>query len=81
MHPDWVRSIRDQCRASGVPFFFKQWGGLFDKRNGRELDRCTHDEMAERPIRPVPGPARRREMMTDFQRDWAPTTTPPSGRR
>jgi len=27
MHPDWARSIRDQCAAAGVPFFFKQWGG------------------------------------------------------
>ena len=26
MHPDWPRSIRDQCVAAGVPFFFKQWG-------------------------------------------------------
>jgi hypothetical protein len=26
MHPDWVRSIRNQCAAAGVPFFFKQWG-------------------------------------------------------
>lgn len=26
MHPEWVRSIRDQCQAAGVPFFFKQWG-------------------------------------------------------
>lgn len=26
MHPDWVRSLRDQCTAAGVPFFFKQWG-------------------------------------------------------
>ena len=26
MHPDWVRSVRDQCQAAGVPFFFKQWG-------------------------------------------------------
>jgi len=26
MHPDWVRSIRDQCQEAGVPFFFKQWG-------------------------------------------------------
>jgi hypothetical protein len=26
MHPDWVRSIRDQCLAAGVPFLFKQWG-------------------------------------------------------
>jgi hypothetical protein len=26
MHPDWARSIRDQCVAVGVPFVFKQWG-------------------------------------------------------
>lgn len=26
MHPDWARSIRDQCQAAGVAFFFKQWG-------------------------------------------------------
>lgn len=26
MHPDWVRSIRDQCAAAGVDFHFKQWG-------------------------------------------------------
>jgi protein gp37 len=26
MHPDWARSIRDQCVRAGVPFFFKQWG-------------------------------------------------------
>lgn len=26
MHPTWARSIRDQCQAAGVPFFFKQWG-------------------------------------------------------
>lgn len=26
MHPDWVRKVRDDCQAAGVPFFFKQWG-------------------------------------------------------
>lgn len=26
MHPDWVRDLRDQCAAAGVPFLFKQWG-------------------------------------------------------
>lgn len=26
MHPNWPRSLRDQCKAAGVPFFFKQWG-------------------------------------------------------
>ena len=25
-HPDWFRSLRDQCKQAGVPFFFKQWG-------------------------------------------------------
>lgn len=29
MHPDWARSLRDQCAAAGVPFFFKQWGEWF----------------------------------------------------
>lgn len=26
MHPDWARSLRDQCKEAGVAFFFKQWG-------------------------------------------------------
>lgn len=26
VHPDWIRSLRDQCKDAGVPFFFKQWG-------------------------------------------------------
>lgn len=30
MHPDWARSIRDQCAAARVPFFFKQWGEWAD---------------------------------------------------
>lgn len=34
MHPDWVRSIRDQCVEAGVPFFFKQWGEWRDRRTG-----------------------------------------------
>ena len=38
MRPEWVAAIRDQCRAAGVPFFFKQWGGVRKKANGRELD-------------------------------------------
>ena len=45
MQPDWARDIRDQCLNAGVPFHFKQWGGVFKKRNGRELDGRTWDEM------------------------------------
>jgi protein gp37 len=32
MHPDWARSLRDQCQAAGVPFFFKQWGEWLDEQ-------------------------------------------------
>jgi protein gp37 len=28
MHPEWVRSLRNQCAASGTAFFFKQWGAF-----------------------------------------------------
>jgi hypothetical protein len=45
MHPDWVREIRDQCIAQNVPFFFKQWGGIRPKSNGRELDGREWNEM------------------------------------
>ena len=38
MKIDWVRSIRDQCVEAGVPFFFKQWGGVNKKKAGRLLD-------------------------------------------
>lgn len=62
MQRSWVLDIRDQCRAAGVAFFFKQWGGVFKKRTGRELDGRTWDEMpavredagpASWPLRPV----------------------------
>jgi protein gp37 len=43
--PDWVRSIRDQSIDASVPFFFKQWGGVHKKVNGRNLDGRTWDEL------------------------------------
>jgi protein gp37 len=45
MEEGWVRQIRTQCQASGVAFFFKQWGGVQKCRMGRELDGRTWDEM------------------------------------
>ena len=38
MHPDWVRNIRDQCVAAGVPFFFKQWGKYLHESQGANTD-------------------------------------------
>ncbi len=45
MEPDWVREIRDSCLQKDVPFFFKQWGGVFKKRTGRVLDGRTWDQI------------------------------------
>jgi len=45
MKPEWVRSIRDQCIEAGVPFFFKQWGGVNKKKTGRVLDGRMWDEL------------------------------------
>jgi protein gp37 len=45
--PEWVRLVRDQCVAAGVPFFFKQWGGRTPKSRGRLLDGRTWDEMPD----------------------------------
>ena len=48
MRAEWVRDIRDRCVAAGVPFFFKQWGGVRKKLAGRTLDGRTWDEMPSR---------------------------------
>jgi len=45
MKPEWVTSIRDQCAAAQVPFFFKQWGGVNKKKAGRVLAGRIHDDM------------------------------------
>lgn len=50
MHPEWARSLRDQCQTARVPFFFKQWGGTNKKAAGRLLDGRTWDEYPE--VRP-----------------------------
>lgn len=41
-HPDWFRSLRDQCAAAGVAFHFKQWGEFLPRR-ANEADPCLPD--------------------------------------
>ena len=45
MERHWVSEIQRQCASAGVPFFFKQWGGVRKHKNGRVLDGRTWDEM------------------------------------
>lgn len=52
MNPAWVRRLRDQCAAAGVPFFFKQWG---EWHPARRVDGCISIEVARiKSDRPVP---------------------------
>lgn len=44
MHPDWARSLRAQCAAVGVPFFFKQWGEWLPGCQYREHQRHLHEK-------------------------------------
>lgn len=43
MHPDWARSLRDQCAAAGTAFFFKQWGEYFPIDIKHQATRDTWD--------------------------------------
>ena len=42
---EWVMSLKEQCRNYNVKFFFKQWGGVNKKKNGRLLDGKEYNEM------------------------------------
>jgi protein gp37 len=66
MEKEWVVSIQRQCEAYGVPFFFKQWGGVRKKKKGRELDGRTYDEYPRRVVAPVPDRTRCAAFAEDF---------------
>ncbi len=76
MQADWVRSLRDQCAESEVPFFFKQWGGVRKKVAGRELDGRTYDDMPPPSRNPIAATADRtariRELEMRFRRRFPP---------
>ncbi len=55
MHPDWVRSIRDQCAAAGVAFHFKQWGDWIDERQATSQGMAPGDAMFDGEGRPTGG--------------------------
>ena len=47
MRLEWVLSIKEQCEHTGIPFFFKQWGGTQKWRNGRRLLGREYNEMPQ----------------------------------
>ncbi len=67
MERDWVVSIRDQCKVAGVPFFFKQWGGVQKKKTGRKINRRTYDEQPLRLSSPIPALPHRRALLAESE--------------
>jgi protein gp37 len=57
----WVLNVLRQCRRNKVAFFFKQWGGVQKKKNGRELLGKTYDEFPEVEKYPIPNRDLRRK--------------------
>ena len=54
MSSDWAKGIRDQCRDFGIPFFFKQWGGVHKKTHGRLLEGKVWNELPTPAYSPLP---------------------------
>jgi protein gp37 len=54
MSPSWACSLRDASISAGVPFFFKQWGGVNRKTAGRILDGQTWSQWPSGPISATP---------------------------
>ncbi len=73
LQPDWVRNIREQCRKAGVPFFFKQWGGVRKGRRGRDLDGQTYDEFPRISSQSVPSPTERVKIIHNIEASFEPS--------
>jgi protein gp37 len=82
LHPDWARSLRDQCAAAGTPFFFKQWGSWAEIDDGPynfmlapDGTQTTSDQSPENaaPMRHVGKKAAGR-LLDGVEHDGMPTT-------
>jgi protein gp37 len=73
MKKEWVVSVRDQCKREGVPFFFKQWGGVRKSAAGRKLDGKTYDEFPQRVHNPVLKPDECLALASKFEASFKKT--------
>lgn len=65
----WVLNLLRSCREQRVPFFFKQWGGVSKKKNGRKLRGRTYDQLPAIQESPVPPLAERQAMIARLQNE------------
>ncbi len=67
LDPAWVKSIQVQSKMAGVPFFFKQWGGVRKHETGRKLDGRIYSEFPHRSETPVPSADQRRAYLREIE--------------
>jgi protein gp37 len=67
MRPEWAESIRAQCEAQGVPFFFKQHGGVQKWLTGRHLNGRTYDDMPPLSQLPIADRVTRQRLVREFE--------------
>lgn len=81
MDASWVWSLKRQCERAGVPFFFKQWGGVRKSEAGRLLDGNTFDEMPERAAHKMQPKGDRLKMIEEVEKWPQPIGYSPMPRR
>ena len=67
MREEWVLSIKDQCQRNSIPFFFKQWGGTFKKKNGRLLRGKVYGEWPPASENEIPSSIMRDKLSQDLR--------------
>jgi protein gp37 len=73
MQKEWVLSLRDQCERAGIPFFFKQWGGVRKSKAGREIDGKTYNAVPHRVRFPVLENSSRLAAIAEFAQLYPPS--------
>lgn len=74
MEKAWVVNIQQQCEVAGIPFFFKQWGGVQKSKAGRMLNGKTFDAMPARSTAMMPPRPARMEMAVRLN-SWSDSST------
>ena len=63
MKKEWAENVQRQCVGAGVPFFFKQWGGVQKSKNGRLLNGRTYNALPSRSRTPMPSRVERQRLL------------------
>ena len=73
LEESWVVNLLEYCEKCEIPFFFKQWGGVNKKKNGRKLGGKTYDQFPTAKKAFIPSRAERQDMMAVLEQGFIKT--------